>query len=413
MSYSIEKTLEDHFGKCIDKGRVDIVKQWEELDYQILKSRKKVWMVKDIRERTIYTPWGLLTFRRRRYQNKITKKYKFLLDEKLKLEKYKFVTCKYRKLALFYYKVFKSYKEIALNVYGGQVSKMSIHRFIEEQEPEFGMQNYKCENDGILWINADGLWLNRHSSSKEPQSKVEVKNFAFFTGRSVDRNKRHKLDGRVLKSFIEEDRASMVIELRKIISGFEDVREIRLIGDGANWIKGIAKELNATYYIDKFHIRKALRDVYGKYNYRQALNIYSRNNHGRWLKVRLLRLLANPKTGEVNSKHLKLIGYLVNNHQAYIRACSDHTIGVIEAMQAHFVARYLKNQRKGFNMKTLTNILSVLTSWANGSWSFEAIHRQEVFFDTLSHRDSKNVPIFNYGDSSSRIYKRLQHIVMS
>ncbi|NQZ65717.1 MAG: hypothetical protein HRT99_00680 [Mycoplasmatales bacterium] len=50
---------------------------------------------------------------------------------------------------------------------------MSIHRFIKEQKKEFKANQYKCHNDGIIWINADGLWQKLHH--KEKKDKVEIK----------------------------------------------------------------------------------------------------------------------------------------------------------------------------------------------------------------------------------------------
>lgn len=62
----------------------------EEIDHGIKdsKERKRSWRIIKIDTRTITTILGKLTFQRRYYQNKNTKRYAYLLDETVGLKKY-------------------------------------------------------------------------------------------------------------------------------------------------------------------------------------------------------------------------------------------------------------------------------------------------------------------------------------
>ncbi len=62
---------------------------------------------------------------------------------------------------------FKSYKDIiAKIIFNDRLSKMSIHNFIINHKPKFTMQNYLCNQDGILWINCDGMRIKRKKTTK-------------------------------------------------------------------------------------------------------------------------------------------------------------------------------------------------------------------------------------------------------
>ena len=61
---------------------------------------------------------------------------------------------------------------------------------------------------------------------------------------------------------------SMLIK-QKIIENYGRLKfDLQVIGDGARWIKGISKLINASYILDKFHLEKLpfIAFGYGKYN---------------------------------------------------------------------------------------------------------------------------------------------------
>lgn len=272
------------------------------------------------------------------------------------------------------------------------------------------MQNYTCTDDGILWINADGCWLKTHKSKKN----IEVKTFVFYTGREVGRFGKSQLTGRTMKQFINVPFNEMMDAVGRIVNQYTDVREIRVVGDGAKWIKNAAKDLAAVYYIDKFHTRKALKDLVGKEKYSRGLELISMEwNSPRELKLALMKLMADENSGEINEKNLRLLGYIVNNQKHYIKSVSDNTTNSIEAMQAHFQCKYMKNQRKGFSLEIMNKLITSFYNFANKGWEFTHFKKEPVTWSIGHSNTGKNVPVFNYGLSSSRTYQMLKHIINS
>ncbi|NQZ65718.1 MAG: hypothetical protein HRT99_00685 [Mycoplasmatales bacterium] len=106
----------------------------------------------------------------------------------------------------------------------------------------------------------------------------------------------------------------IIDEVHKIAYSYDDVCEIRIIGDWARWSKRLAKGLGATYYIDKFHVHKALKDLVGKDNYHEGLkNITNDKLTKHIVRHQLLKLIANSFTGEIKPEDLKKLGYIINN----------------------------------------------------------------------------------------------------
>ncbi len=69
---------------------------------------------------------------------------------------------------------------------------------------------------------------------------------------------RYHLQGKTLKHFTNVSTDKIVDVLEYIILQYDDVREIRLVGDGANWIKQIAKNLEQLSISINFTITKLL-----------------------------------------------------------------------------------------------------------------------------------------------------------
>ncbi|WP_429978773.1 UPF0236 family transposase-like protein, partial [Mycoplasmopsis bovis] len=67
--------------------------------------------------------------------------------------------------------------------------------------------------------------------------------------------------------------------MRKQLNKFNSNKEIIVNGDGARWIKHLANELNASYSLDLFHIKKAINDTVGANKFASKENkIYFKNN---------------------------------------------------------------------------------------------------------------------------------------
>ena len=224
----------------------------------------------------------------------------------------------------------------------------------------------KIASNGIVWINADGLHLKLNGTTKT----IEVKNFCFFTGRVFDNyKKRKKLENRLLYSFGNINKEEILDNLKKIIKQYDNVKEIRIIGDGARWIKTLARELDAKFYLDKFHFKKTINDLFKKkFKDKKLKAIEFINNIDLKtfeLKEKLFELVVNDETGEIKRTDISRIKYLVNNRSFYLSSIKDKAIGIIEAIHAHFIAKFFKRQRRGFCAEIIQKILFSLNNWFN------------------------------------------------
>ena len=126
--------VDNNYREIVELQKRKVLKKLKRREEKLFKAKPKNLKVKDIRRRRVWTPWGDIWLSRRRYFDEVTKSYKYLLDEYLDLEGRNYVPIAYRSLAIQNFHSFKSYKEIAKNVYNGNVSKQSIHNFIKNNK---------------------------------------------------------------------------------------------------------------------------------------------------------------------------------------------------------------------------------------------------------------------------------------
>ena len=145
----VSEEIKEHFLEFNLKAKNALLEKWKNLDEKLSKERnKKELILKDIRKKTIWNVnFGLLTYKRRRYFEPSTRTYRFLLDEELGIPKKAFVLPEDQKLAIKNFHKYRSYQEIADNVFNGYVSKMSIHNFIKRQKikPDLGEKKKNSE----------------------------------------------------------------------------------------------------------------------------------------------------------------------------------------------------------------------------------------------------------------------------
>lgn len=376
------KASNDYFK---DLQRKKVQKDLQKLDDELFQNKPKNLIVKDICERTFWQENFDITIKRRRYIDKNTGNYHYLLDEHLNIEPSKYVLKNDRVKAQLHFTKARSYSEIATLVFNDDVTKQSIHNFIKNTEVEpILLKHFHC-SDGILNINVDGIFVKKNPQSQntvlpcsKKQAAFHIKSFVFFTNASSE--SKPGLNSRTMKFYVEEvniiknnkqisdAEEVMSDKLMEIVKLYDNVKEIRLIGDNATWIKNLAPWLGATYCSDKFHIRKQLKDMLGpkrmnKYSY--ALKILSSPMDKNKLKDKLTKLVANEITGEVTKDNLRIIGFLVNNHKSYLRTLEFSAISAIEAIQAHYIARFFKRQRKGWSFTCLKHLIVVIENTFN------------------------------------------------
>ncbi|WP_338987525.1 UPF0236 family transposase-like protein [Spiroplasma endosymbiont of Dasysyrphus albostriatus] len=191
--------------------------------------------------------------------------------------------------------------------------------------------------DNVLQINIDDCYKNLKVNNKKEKFKIRV--ITFNTGLGWDKiKKRNKLLNKRFTYLIsnvrivikQKDMANFIIKKINDFYEFEIFPKLIINGDGADWIRGLSKKLNATFINDKFHIYKTLSKLFLVKN----KNIKDKN-----LKSKKIKEYFKAIEFVKNGNYLDLILLLIDNN------ISDNML------------KYFQNIREGIeNQKSEFNI---------------------------------------------------------
>jgi len=241
---------------------------------------KKVYRNKGLRETTIKTVYGEVTYKRTIYQtvdeagNKI---FVYLLDETLEMEKVGLISTNLAE-KLVHGITEMSYRECASKVTemtGQSISPMGVWNVIQalgekvvEEEKEL-VEAYKKgniqgeETTPVLFEEADGVYINLQGKDrkKNGKEKAEMKVALAYEGWKVVGKDRCELSNKVVVAGFSN--AKEFHECREAaIAEKYDINEIdvRLLNaDGASWIKKV-KDKSTHFQLDPFHKYKAIKE---------------------------------------------------------------------------------------------------------------------------------------------------------
>ena len=264
-----------------DRGFAQSVKEaLEILDEWILQNRDRSrYKAVDRRERTVQTVIGVaVTFKRRYYLDVETGQYVFLLDELLGLPKEKQISPALTEVAVMLGVSGPSYRISAEHLehsHGGKIiSHESIRQAVLRAGEAVAAEEASKMREGegerrvpVLFVEVDGLnvrlqgesrkrveakvmvthegWRPRHPGSKE----YELVNPKFFVAH----------DG---EDFWEEASAH-------VMRNYKIDKDVTVVinGDRASWTrKGLEYFPKAMYQVDRFHLKRELRTLFGKHS---------------------------------------------------------------------------------------------------------------------------------------------------
>lgn len=272
------RELEDRVGLVVRDCAAQILEgTLESLDDGFLSTKPSNLTVEGFRSRSMVSTFGELKLRRRLYKDKSSGERRLLLDEALGLEPRARVTPKFRELAveLSVEMPFRKAAEI-LGKTMPHVSAMTVWnatkeagekaradgRELRERVFEHGEDPGGTRKVDSLNIEADGMLVGSQRSKKR---REEVKLGVAYEGKKAKGDRVGLVERRVVagvikdKGFWEETTAALGSHWD--LSALKDV----VIGaDGAGWGRtGVEYFSNATYQLDRFHLRKAMREALG------------------------------------------------------------------------------------------------------------------------------------------------------
>lgn len=253
----------------------------ERYDRMLMKSRdRKKYRHKGLRQTTIKTIYGEVTYRRAVYeviQEDGYKQYAYLLDETLELDNVGLISTNMAEL-LVKGITEMSYRECAAKISemtGQTISAMGVWNVIQalgekvcEEEERLVEEHKKGNLQGekevpVLFEEADGVYvkLQGKDRKKMKRDKAEIKVGIAYDGWKQTGRNRYELSDKVVVAGFEgakefhEYREAAIAEKYNL----DEVNERILNADGASWIKKV-KDKSTCFQLDPFHRNKAVRE---------------------------------------------------------------------------------------------------------------------------------------------------------
>ena len=282
-------TLREHIGVSLQELEIELLaimreqfgkaltKILENIDEELLKIRDSSrYKVKERLSTTIETLLGQqVTFTRRYYFDEQTGQYIFLLDEILGLPKGTQISPALEELLLHQAAITPSYRTAADSLEEVFKKRLASHEVIRQSVIKFGKVTEQVEEKQIqnpngkrrtklLFIEADGLYVPLQKDKKRSVKEFTVTIHEGWQPRTPG-SKDYSLVN--LDQYRSQDGNDFWDRASRYIYSTYDIDENTLViinGDRAPWIrKGVDYFPNALYQVDRYHLVRDLRRLYG------------------------------------------------------------------------------------------------------------------------------------------------------
>lgn len=289
-----------------------------------LKERKQKFEALEIDDRKIITIFGEVDFKRRYYIDKATSKRAYLLDEYFK------IAPKERLLENVETKLIEeaietNYEKAGkVAAYKTEISKQTIMNKISGVKINIEETKKKTKKvvDNIYCIaDEDHVHLQK-GGIEEPRLIVVYDSIIKEGKRTRLCNKKHF--GGVYKGRIDDLWEEVLTYIDNTYE-LSQVKNIFVLGDGANWIKtGLEWLPGSINVLDKFHLMKSVNGIVGKEN---KENIKEKSEYKKRIyrsfyaldfketKEIVYEILAEEMDKNVRNRKEKLLKYILNNEQ--------------------------------------------------------------------------------------------------
>ena len=353
-----------------------------------LKERKKQFESLEIDDRTIISIFGEIDFKRRYYIDKTTNERVYLLDEYFKiapkerlLENVETNLIK-EAIETNYEKAGKvvSYKtEISKQTVMNKISELKINLEEEKEVRKRVVDNIYCIAD------EDHVHLQK-GGIEEPRLIVVYDSIMKDGKRTKLCNKKHF--GGVYKGKIDDLWEEVLTYIDNTYE-LDKVKNIFILGDGANWIKtGLEWIPQSINVLDKFHLKKAVNAIVGKENKENVLEKaeYKRRiyrsfytNNFKETKEIVYEILSKEMDKIVRKRKQKILQYILNNregiknlykYQKELHGCSA------EGHVSHLYSARLSSRPLGWKVINVNNISKLRLLKADNKDIKEVVHNK-------------------------------------
>lgn len=362
--------VDDIYSFRHDFGISVLLQIFESIDSEFKNSyaRKSKYHIQAYNFRTILTSLGEVRFRRTVYKNKFTGECYTHLDRVLGLDKYKYLDPKLEAVLVAKiadYSIAESARQIN-NIVSKNFDKP--RQFISRQlarsillRTDFDYEVVKVSTPKTINIMLDEKYVKLQ---REDNNSVMVKSAVIYESIKKVSKGRTKLTGK--RVFIDIDKFSdKFYDFLFNTYDIDEIEQINIVGDGANWIKGVGSDLRSrdykvNQYLDLFHFRKALHNVTKDENIKSICESYIVNSRKQFTVDLLDAIEITTKSG------LKGKEYILNNHARIKRMFKDKIRCSMEGHISHNLASIYASRPRGYKISTLMKLIKLREARLNG-----------------------------------------------
>ena len=353
-----------------------------------LKERKKQFESLEKDDRKVVSIFGEIDFKRRYYLDKQTNERVYLLDEYFKIAP-KERLLENVETRLIEEAIETNYEKAGKSVaYKTEISKQTVMNKISDLNinvSELKVLNKKVVDTIYCIADEDHVHLQK-GGIEEPRLIVVYDSILKDGKRTKLCNKKHF--GGVYKGRID-DLWEEVLTYIDNTYDLDRVKNIYILGDGANWIKtGIEWLPKSINVLDKFHLMKAVNGIVGKESKDTKLEIaeYKKRIYRSFYaldfnqtKEIVYEILAEEMEENVRKRKQKLLQYILNNkegisnlykYQKELHGCSA------EGHISHLYSARLSSRPLGWKTINVNNVSKLRLVKANNKEISEIVHNK-------------------------------------
>ena len=408
--------LELELFKRLRKVFAEALKQsLEQIDDLILKVRDHRFVVKERVETTLETLLGVqVRFKRRRYEDQITGRSIYLLDSALGMVEESQISPALTKLML-QLAMMMSYRnaEASLEQFYGyrpvchetiRQAVLKTGKALEEINAERLRNPQGKRKAEIIFVEADGLHV-----SLQNETSHSVEEFSATIHEGWEPRTEGSKDFRLVNPHLyrTQQGADFWEKVSRYIYSIYDVDDETIVvinGDRAAWIRqGIDYFPNAIYQVDRYHLKRDIRNIFGK-DSKATVELFDALDSDDVTGATFLAKLADAKQRLRDSDRAKACQKLLNDLLDIPEATVDYRkrlkalnrpitglrgLGAGESQMSRYAQR-VKGKRS-WTRKGLSAMMEVL-SWCYGTSLNQCNHRIN---EVLSHVELTPLSIKN------------------
>ena len=250
-----------------------LTKNLEEQDNELFRHRcKKRFESNGFKEKTIIFKKQKIRIKRRCYYDHKEKKYVFLLDEFLHINKNQHISetdkqCAYTMIALK-----KMTFSQAIKSFNDSISNSTLSRIIRKQKSNYSINfNEPTTKYKYIYIDMDDTFTTFKIKNKSFKFRNRV--FHIYQDRDpktkefINELKMVFINECYMNSF--ENKNKTITQIRQILEQYYgDIKGFKLIfcGDGARYIETTAKEFGAEVALDLWHVLRKIKNIFNYKN---------------------------------------------------------------------------------------------------------------------------------------------------